>query len=328
VTLLSYAEAAVRAQVSEKTLRRRVADGELPAVREGTRTRIRPIDLDRLYSPSPVKNRSQNTCRVIAVANQKGGVGKTSTCANLAAALSDEYQVLAVDCDPQGNLTQALGPNPDTLDISLYNVLVERTPIRRGILNPVLGHPGLSLIGANLELAGADPQLAGAVLRELRLRQTLEPVLQEYDFVILDCPPTLGLLTINALMAATEVIIPVEMGVFSLRGVAKLLDTVAEVRVANPGLHRVNALANRTDNTNLTTDVQAELQNTFGADLFRTMIRRSVKIGESQAARLPITLTNPKDRAAVDYAALANEVKAAGLTDPSELAEWRPGDGA
>lgn len=311
MALLSYAEAAARAQVSEKTLRRRVADGDLPAVREGTRIRIRPADVDRLYCSEPARNRPQMVCRVIAVANQKGGVGKTSTCANLAAALSDEFRVLAVDCDPQGNLTQALGPNPDTLDISLYNLLVERTPIRRGILNPVLGHPGLSLIGANLELAGADPQLAGAVLRELRLRQTLEPVLPDYDFIILDCPPTLGLLTINALMAATEVIIPVEMGVFSLRGVAKLLDTVAEVRVANPSLHRINALANRTDNTNLTTDVQAELLNTFGGDLFRTTIRRSVKIGESQAARLPITITNPKDRAAIDYAALAKEVKMA-----------------
>ena len=307
--LLSYAEAAVRAHVSEKTIRRRVTSGELVTVREGARLRIRDTDLDRLYSDDPVRSAPRGACRVIAVANQKGGVGKTSTCANLAAALAEDYRVLAVDCDPQGNLTQSFGPNPDTLDISLYNILVERTPVARGILNPILGHPNLSLIGANLELAGADPQLAGAVLRELRLRQILEPSLPDYDFIILDCPPTLGLLTINALMAATEVIVPVEMGVFSLRGVAKLLDTIAEVRAANPGLHRVNALANRTDNTNLTTDVQAELQNTFGSDLFTTAIRRSVKIGESQAARLPIVVTNPKDRAALDYVALAEEVK-------------------
>ena len=308
MTLLSYAEAAARAQVSEKTIRRRVADGELTTVREGTRTRIRPADIDRLYSADPVKGRLKGACRVIAVANQKGGVGKTSTCANLAAALSGDHRVLAVDCDPQGNLTQALGPNPDSLETTLYNILIERLPLPRAIQNPVLGHPNLSLVGANLELAAADHQLAGVVAREMRLRQVLDAVLGDYDFIFIDCPPALGLLTLNALTAATEVIVPVEMGVFSLRGVAKLLDTIAEVRAVNPGLMRVRALANRTDNTNLTADVQAELKRSFGPDLFETAIRRSVKIGEAQAGRSPITISHPKDKAALDYFTLAKEV--------------------
>ena len=292
--LLSLADAAARARVSEKTIRRRISDGELPTVREGTRTRVREADLDRLFSAQPVAARPQAGCRVVAVANQKGGVGKTSTCANLAAALSSEFRVLAMDCDPQGNLTQSLGPDPDSLEITLYNVLVERVPLTRAIQNPVLGHPNLSLVGANLELAAADHQLNGVVARELRLRQVLEPHLTEYDFVFIDCPPALGLLTINALSAATEVIVPVEMGVFSLRGVAKLLDTIGEVRQVNPALSRIRALGNRTDNTNLTTDVQAELQRSFGADLFNTSIRRSVRIGEAQAGRLPITVSPPQ----------------------------------
>lgn len=308
--LLSYAEAAARAHVSEKTLRRRVSDGSLTVVLEGTRTRIRDTDLDRLYPRQPnAPVRPVGDCRVISVANQKGGVGKTSTCANLAAALSEEFRILAVDCDPQGNLTQALGSNPDKLEVTLYNVLVDRKPLQSVMISPVLGHPNLSLIPANLELAAVDPQLAGKVLSELRLRQALEPYLKDFDYIFLDCPPALGLLTLNALMAATEIIIPVEMGIFSLRGVSKLLDTISEVRAANTGLTRIRALANRSDNTNLTTDVQSELKEAFGADLFKTSIRRSVRVGEAQVARTPITIFKPSDKASLDYFALAEEVK-------------------
>ena len=268
--LLSFSEAAARVNVSEQTIRRRVREGALPEVRQGTRPRVRLADVDRLFSADPAPERAARPCRVIAVANQKGGVGKTSTCANLSAALSGKgLRVLAVDCDPQGNLTQSLGPNPDALDHTLYNVLIERLPLDKALLNPVLGQPSLSLVGANLELAAADLQLGNAVARESRLRQVLEPHLGGYDFVFIDCPPALGLLTLNALTAATEVIVPVEMGVFSLRGVAKLMDTIAEVRGVNPHLTRVRALSNRMDNTNLSTDVQAELKRCFGDDLFQ-----------------------------------------------------------
>jgi chromosome partitioning protein len=248
--------------------------------------------------------------RVITVANQKGGVGKTTSAVNLAVALAlHGATVLVIDLDPQGNLTQALGPNPDSLDVSLYNVLVDRVPLEKAILNPVLGRPQLFLVGANLELAAADHQLAGVVAREMRLRQVLEPYFDRFDYILLDCPPALGLLTLNALTAATEVIVPVDAGVFSLRGVAKLMDTISEVRSVNPGLRRIKALSNRTDKTNLATDVQAELERSFGDDLFRTVIRRSVRVGEAQAARSPITVYRPRDPAAVDYFALAEEVK-------------------
>lgn len=309
-TLLSYAEAAARAGVSEMTIRRRVQDGSLPAVRQGTRPRVRLTDVQRLFSEGgPAAASAPTPCRVIAFANQKGGVGKTTTCANLAAALSRTARVLAVDCDPQGNLTQALGPNPDALEYTLYNVLVERLPLDKAILSPVLNEPNLSLVGANLELAAADHQLAGVVAREMRLRQVLEPYQDRYDYILLDCPPALGLLTLNALTAAGEVIVPVDMGVFSLRGVAKLMDTISEVRGVNPHLRRVHALSNRADNTNLSADVRTELKRGFGDDLLQTTIRRSVRVGEAQAARTPITLYRPKDPAAQDYVSLAEEVK-------------------
>jgi len=314
-SLLTIGEAAERAHVSEMTIRRRMQDGTLASVPQGTRKMIRTLDLDRLFPQPYARARSEGggaplPCRIIALANQKGGVGKTSTTANLAAALSqDGATVLAVDCDPQGNLTQALGPDPDRLDVTLYNVLVERVPLDKAIINPILGQPSLSLIGANLELAAADHQLAGLVAREMRLRQVLDPYRDRYEYILLDCPPALGLLTLNALTAATECIVPVDMGVFSLRGVAKLMDTISEVRAVNPELRRIHALSNRSDNTNLSGDVRAELARAFGENLFQTTIRRSVKVGEAQAARTPITVYRPTDPVAKDYYALAREVK-------------------
>ena len=307
--LLSLAEAADRARVSTKTIQRRIADGALPAVRDGLRPRVRVDDLDRLFFRPSALPRAAGACRVIAVANQKGGVGKTSTCANLAAALSKNgYRVLAIDCDPQGNLTQALGPNPDTLEVTLYKVLIDRLPLERAILNPILDQPGLSLVGSNLDLAAVDRELADKVARELTLREAIEGSLGAFDFVFIDAPPSLGVLTLNALSAATEVIVPVEMGVFSLRGVDKLLDTIKEVRRINKGLTRIRPLCNRLENTNLSSEIRDELARSFGGELYRTTIRKSVRVAEAQAAHMPITVYRPNDPASKDYMALAEEV--------------------
>jgi chromosome partitioning protein len=307
--LLSYLEAAERVGVCEQTIRRRVRDGSLPEIMVGVRPKVRLTDVERLYGLRTDKQKqASNPCRVIAFANQKGGVGKTSTVANLAAVLSQDSLVLAIDADPQGNLTQAFGYNPDTLEITLYNVLIERKALEKAILNPVLNQNNLSLVGANLELAAVEHQLAGAVAREMRLRQVLDPYLSHYDYVLIDCPPALGLLTLNALTSALEVIVPVDVGVFSLRGVAKLVDTIAEVRTVNPALKRVRALSNRSDTTKLFEEVQQELKQAFGQDMFTTTIRRSVKVGEAQAAKCPLPLWKPKDPAARDYQAFAMEV--------------------
>jgi len=314
VQLLTFGEAAARVGVSEMTIRRRIEDGALPLVQQGARKRVRDVDLERLWPSTSKVAPPPGPCRVIALANQKGGVGKTSTCANLAAALAQSgARVLVIDCDPQGNLTQALGPDPDALDVTLYNVLVERVPLERAILSPVLGMPTLALVGANLELAAVDLALGGQVAREIRLRGVLEGHLDQYEYILLDCPPALGLLTLNALAAATEVIVPVDMGVFSLRGVAKLMDTIGEVRQINPALRRISALPSRAENTNLSDAVMSELSRGFGKDLLTTSIRKSVRVGEAQAARQPIIVYMPKDRAAQDYMALAEEVKSYGV---------------
>lgn len=311
--VLTFAEAAAKAGVSEATIRRRVRDGSLPEVKFGNRPRVRLIDLQRVFPGTPglAPLRSPEQCRIIGFANQKGGVGKSSCASNLAVVLAETGPVLAIDCDPQGNLTQALGQNPDVLGMTTYNVLVDRTPIERAFLTPIPQIENLVLVGANLELAAADPQLSGAVQREGRLAKAIEPVKSRFHYILIDCPPSLSTLTLNALSASTEIIIPVDVGVFSLRGVSKLMETIREVREGNPNLERVRPVANMTDNTNLAKDVRAELENAFGTELFVTGIRRGNRIREAQAAGVPVTLYRPGDNASLDYRALADEIRGA-----------------
>ena len=300
------------AGVSHSSIRRRIEAGELESIREGSRQVVRLADVQALY-PKALLAPPPGQARVIAFANQKGGVGKTSTCANLAAALAQQgHEVLVIDCDPQGNLTQALGANPDALKATLYTVLVEGKPIEGAIISSppaVAGLPNLKLVGADLELADADMRLAGAVGRETLLQEALESVLGNFEYILLDCPPALGVLTINALAAATEVIIPVDMGIFSLKGVARLQETIQSVRrKINPGLARVRALRSKMDATNLSGEVAAELERAFGPDLLKTKIRTSVRVREAQAAAQPITVWSPTERVAQDYIALAKEI--------------------
>ena len=311
--LLSINKAAEAVGVGHSTLRRKIEAGELEVLREGAKQVVRLADAQALFPKASSSGHPTGQARVIALANQKGGVGKTSTCANLAAALAQTgAEVLVIDCDPQGNLTQALGANPDQLKATLYTVLVEGKPIEGAIISSppaVQGLPNLKLVGADLELADADMRLAGAVGRETLLQEALEPILGRFAYILLDCPPALGVLTINALAAATEVIIPVDMGIFSLKGVARLQETIQSVRrKINPGLTRVRALRSKMDSTNLSGEVAAELERAFGTDLLKTKIRTSVRVREAQAAAQPITVWSPSERVAQDYTALAKEI--------------------
>jgi chromosome partitioning protein len=254
------------------------------------------------------KGSSRLTARIIAFANQKGGVGKTTTTANLALVLAETSSVLAVDCDSQGNLTDALGLDPDATERTLYDVLEGTLGLADVIRAPITALPRLALIPANLDMAALDHRLAGSVGREMRLKRALAPFVDQVDFVLIDCPPTLGILTLNALAAATEVIVPVDIGVWSLKGINKLLATIAEVRTVNAELTSVRAFMNRTDHTNLASDVRTELGRAFGGDMLASQVRKSVRVGEAQAGRLPLSLHRPQDPVVADYRALAAEI--------------------
>lgn len=306
--LLSVTAAAERFKISRQTIHRYMKSGALPALKQGTRAAIRPSDLERLLSGED-RPRVEH-CRVIAIANQKGGAGKTTTTANLAAALARRgYHVLAVDCDPQGSLTFALGVHPlKELSTGLYHVLIGEKTIQDVVLTPILDEPRLSLVGANVLLSGAERELYNDIGQYTKLRKALMPCLARYDFILMDCPPALGLLPLNALNAASELIIPVDVGPFTLLGVGQLLKTVGQVQEVNPNLSRVYALSNRVDHTVMAREVREELQTKFGDGLFKTVIRDRAKITEAQGQRLPVIVYSPNSEPAQDYFELVEEL--------------------
>lgn len=303
--LLTYTEAAARAGVGEQTIRRRVKDGTLQEVMDGNRPKVRLDQLRALY-PS-VRFETSGECRVISFSNQKGGVGKTTTCANLATVFAGKLRVLAIDCDPQGNLTQAFGQDPDALKVTTYDVLVDKLPIERAILASLDELPHLHLVGANLDLAEAEQKLMAVVAGEMRLRHAIDTIRRQYDLILLDSPPSLGILTMNILSAATDVIIPVNVGSFSLRAVTKLMGIIAEIRDLNPGLRTIRPLANEKDHTNLSRELRVALANAFKDALFASSIRKAQVVKDEQARGVPVTLkvTEP---VSIDYFSLAKEI--------------------
>ncbi len=247
--------------------------------------------------------------RVIAVANQKGGVGKTTTVINLSAYLADAgKRVLAVDIDPQGNTTTGLGVDKGACDVSAYDVLLESAPVMAAVVATEV--PSLHVLPATLDLAGAEIELTGVEHREQRLARALAPIRDRYDFVFVDCPPSLGLLTLNALTAADGVMIPIQCEFFALEGLTQLLATIEWVRrQTNPGLELDGVVLTMFDGrTNLSVQVAQEVQRHFGAKVYRAVVPRSVRLSEAPSHGLPISRYDPRSKGAVIYEDLAKEV--------------------
>jgi chromosome partitioning protein len=262
--------------------------------------------------PEPPPLDGHGPARIIAMCNQKGGVGKTTSTINLGAALA-EYgrRVLLVDFDPQGALSVGLGVNPLQLDRTVYNLLMDRGVAVDDVM--LKTHvPNLDLLPSNIDLSAAEVQLVGEVAREQTLLRVLQPVLGEYDVVLIDCQPSLGLLTVNALTAAHGVIIPLECEFFALRGVALLIETIDKVRERlNPQLDLEGILATMYDSRTLHgREVLARVVEAFGEKVFHTVISRTVRFPETTVAGEPITTYAPTSTGAKAYRDLAKEVLA------------------
>ena len=264
--------------------------------------------------PVPKPLTSHGPARIIAMCNQKGGVGKTTTTINLGAALG-EYgrKVLLVDFDPQGALSVGVGVNPHELDTTIYQLLMDRKVDIHDVIQST-GFANLDLLPANIDLSAAEVQLVGEVAREMVLARVLKPVLDDYDVILVDCQPSLGLLTVNALTAAHGVLIPLECEFFALRGVALLVETIEKVQDRlNPRLEIDGILATMYDSRTLhSREVVARVVEAFGDNVFHTVIARTVKFFDAIVAAEPITSYAAMHFGAEVYRSLARELIARG----------------
>jgi chromosome partitioning protein len=260
--------------------------------------------------PDPEPLLTHGPARVVAVCNQKGGVGKTTTTINLGAALAEHgRRVLLVDFDPQGALSVGLGIQPHELDATVYNLLMERNITARDVLFKT-NVDGMDLLPSNIDLSGAEVQLVHEVGREFVLGRVLAPVIPDYDVILIDCQPSLGLLTVNALACADGVIVPLECEYFALRGVALLMETIEKVSSRiSPKLVLDGLLATMYDSRTLhTREVLAGVVKGFGDKVYHTVISRTVRFPDSSVAGEPITRFDPTSNGATAYRELAKEV--------------------
>jgi chromosome partitioning protein len=270
--------------------------------------------------------------RVIAIANQKGGVGKTTTTVNLGASLAaSEKRTLIIDCDPQANTTSALGFPKDPARRTLYQTLILGEPIERVTLDAQVG--GLDLIPSDKNLVGAAVELVGMDEREYRQKAAIQGIRDKYEYVLLDCPPALDLLTLNALAAADSVLVPIQCEYLALEGVSELLDTLMRLRrTINPALAIEGILLTMYDDrTSLSKQVAADLRSFFGAQVFETVIPRNVRLAEAPSHGVPVLFYDLRSKGAESYIELAKEVIANAqkrIGQGSERADSRTGTAA